>query len=768
MFRRFIYSISFILVMGLTSNVQAISEPFSVKAFIDQHVCNDSQVGPDDNEQQIGVHVRDIDVRRRVGLFSFDISAVKVEGAVFSNVSLSNLGAGSGLIDVYGVIEEQDNLPLETDLVWNNAPGVQNNPTPAVGSPVELDFDDLTEVLLTFTAPGNFVRESTETSQALADFINSDTDGIITLLFAPPQDGSSAILRAKENDEGGMEGGTFLEGLIVTPVELPRDPNPADGTVDVYRDIVLSWTPGLYAQTHDVYFGTVFDDVANAGRANPLDMLASQDQDASAYAPGRLNFSQTYYWRVDEVNAPPGSEIFNGPVWSFTVEPETYAIEQVTATASSSEEGKGPENTVNGSGLDESGLFHTDESDDNMWLSSQDGVQPSWIEYELDKVYKLHQMWVWNSNDGLESVIGLGLRDVTIEYSIDGTDYVTLGTTHEFAQAPGVPDYAHNTTVELNGIAAKYVRLTANSNWGGILPQFGMSEVRFFYIPTYAAKPNPASGATDVALDVTLSWRAGREAAMNDVYFSSDRQAVIDGTAPVIIVTEASHSPLSLDLGQTYSWKINEVNMTETPTTWEGDVWHFATREFIVVDDFEDYDVGKNEIWWAWKDGFGYASHPTLPDYPGNRTGSMVGDESTPSYTEETIVHGGSQSMPVFYDNSVLMYSEVELTLTYLRDWTEKGVSTLSIWFRGDSANAAETLYVALNGSAVVTHDNPNVAQTATWTQWDIDLQAFADQGVNLANVNTIALGLGNRNNPQAGGSGTMYFDDIRLYPPAQ
>jgi hypothetical protein len=75
-------------------------------------------------------------------------------------------------------------------------------------------------------------------------------------------------------------------------------------------------------------------------------------------------------------------------------------------------------------------------------------------------------------------------------------------------------------------------------------------------------------------------------------------------------------------------------------------------------------------------------------------------------------------------------------------------------------------LYVALNGSAVVSHDNPNAAQTGSWTEWSIPLQAFADQGVNLANVNTIALGLGNRNNPVAGGSGTMYFDDIRLYAP--
>jgi len=76
-------------------------------------------------------------------------------------------------------------------------------------------------------------------------------------------------------------------------------------------------------------------------------------------------------------------------------------------------------------------------------------------------------------------------------------------------------------------------------------------------------------------------------------------------------------------------------------------------------------------------------------------------------------------------------------------------------------------LYVALNGSAVVNYDNPNAAQINKWTQWNIPLQAFTDQGVNLANVNTISLGLGNKNNPLAGGSGTMYFDDIRLYAPA-
>ena len=122
--------------------------------------------------------------------------------------------------------------------------------------------------------------------------------------------------------------------------------------------------------------------------------------------------------------------------------------------------------------------------------------------------------------------------------------------------------------------------------------------------------------------------------------------------------------------------------------------------------------------------------------------------------------------MPMAYDNAVGK-SEATLTLTSNRDWTVNGVNNLTIWFRGGSANAVEPMYVVLNGTAAVTNDNPNAAQAAAWTEWNIDLTRFADQGVNLANVNSITLGLGNRANPTAGGAGMMYFDDIRLYAPA-
>ncbi len=110
------------------------------------------------------------------------------------------------------------------------------------------------------------------------------------------------------------------------------------------------------------------------------------------------------------------------------------------------------------------------------------------------------------------------------------------------------------------------------------------------------------------------------------------------------------------------------------------------------------------------------------------------------------------------------MYSEATMTLVSVRDWTEESVGVLSLWFYGDTSNAAERMYVALNGSATVYHDDPSAAQIAKWTQWPIDLQEFAAQGVNLANVNTIAIGFGDKNNLLAGGSGMVLFDDIRLY----
>jgi len=531
------------------------------------------------------------------------------------------------------------------------------------------------------------------------------------------------------------------------------DPSPADGATDVPRDVVLGWTPGMYAPQingHKVYLSENFNDVN--------DGIGGIAQDANSYTPPqRLDLGTTYYWRVDEVNGPPDFTVYQGGVWSFTVEPVGYAIENITATASSAHAADmGPENTINGSGLDANDLHSNEETD--MWLSSTEPLG-AWIEYQFDKIYKLHQMWVWSSNQTIEPLIGFGLKDVTIEYSTNGTDYITLGTTHEFARAPGASGYAHNTTIDFGGVVAKYVRLTANSNWGGIMPQYGLSEVRLFYIPVQAREPSPADGQTDVyigtidePIDVTLSFRAGREAAKHNIYLSTDEQAVIDGTAAVTTVTETSYGPLSSDLGQTYYWRVDEVNEAETPATWQGDLWNFTVREYFVADDMESYndldpaDPESKRIFNVWVDGY---------ETPTN--GSLVGYENPP-FCERTIVHDGKQSMPFFYSNTAgAAYSEAELTLSPPQDWTKYAVKTLSLWFFGDASNTAAQMYVKLNSSKVMYDGDAGNLTRAAWQVWNIDLASF---GINLQNITKLGIGIDGN-----GASGKLYFDDISLYP---
>jgi hypothetical protein len=100
-----------------------------------------------------------------------------------------------------------------------------------------------------------------------------------------------------------------------------------------------------------------------------------------------------------------------------------------------------------------------------------------------------------------------------------------------------------------------------------------------------------------------------------------------------------------------------------------------------------------------------------------------------------------------------------------MNDWTREDVVTLTLWYYGDPANAAEPMFLAFN-DIVVTNDDADAALVTEWTQWDIPLQSLTDQGLNLANVGSMSIGFGNKANPVTGGEGHVFFDDIRLYRP--
>ncbi len=473
---------------------------------------------------------------------------------------------------------------------------------------------------------------------------------------------------------------------------------PADGDYIEDTWVNLSWRPGDFAVSHDVYLGENLDDVTN-GTGDTF----KGNQAATSYIIGFPGFpypdglipGTTYYWRIDEVNDTEPNSPWKGDVWSFMIPPKT--------------------------------AYFPDPAD------AAEQVDPAvTLRWTAGFGSKLHTVYFGDNFDDVNNAAG-GLPQGTTTYT-PGT--LKLAKTYYWR------------VDEFDAIATYKGHVWSFTTQGAV------------------GNPKPANGAVDVKQTQIITFSPSVFAASHQLYFGTDKNAVknADTGSPEYKGTKdlgaETYDPGKLLWDTTYYWRIDEVNNTNPDSPWTGILWSFTTANFLVVDDFESYndldtdDPESNRIFNAWIDGY---------DNPIN--GSLVGYENPP-FAEQTIVHGGNQSMPLFYDNSV-GYSEATLTLTYPRDWTEKGVDTLTIWFRGSSTNAAETLYVALNGSAVVNHDNPDATQIGRWTEWSIPLQAFADQGVNLANINTIALGLGNRNNPVAGGSGTMYFDDIRLYPPA-
>jgi hypothetical protein len=695
-----------------------------------------------------------------------------------------------------------------------------------------------------------------------------------------------------------------ISALKVIP-DFATRPYPADGSLHEQTWVTLSWSPGLSAVSHNVYLGDNFDDVNDDDgtgatfRGNEASTTFLAGFAGYAYPDGLVP-GTTYYWRIDEVNNADPNSPWKGDVWSFSIPPKT--------------------------------AYYPDPADGAEFVNLN--AQLNWT---AGFGTKLHYIFFGEDFDEVSNAV-VGVPNGTVNYS------------------PGPLDLAKTY----------YWRV---DEFDGIETHKG--DVWSFTTLGAVSGPNPANSAVDVKPTVVLSWDAGAVAASHEVYFGTDADAVANATktSPEYkgqkALGEESYDPGKLMLNTTYYWLIDEVNATNPDSPWAGNVWSFTTGDFFVLDDFEDYDVGNNEIWWAWKDGLGYVAHDNEPAYPGNGTGSAVGDETTASYTEETIVHGSNQSMPFFYENNkqgYANYSEAEKTLSDTRNWSEQGVAELSLWFRGnpasvgsfvegpagtytmtasgadiwavngveadefhfaykmltgtgsmvakvesidntnvwakagvmiretlnpDSAHAmmvvtpaqgvsfqrrpgtgqtstntdtasitaqywvkierdlsgnftayhsangstwttqgtenipmganvhiglavtshdaaltcqavltnvtftgnvgpqwanqdigilsndAEPLYVALSNSAgtpaVVVHDDPAASQIDTWTEWIIPLQAFADQGINLTNVDKIAIGLGTKGNMAApGGSGKMYFDDIRLNRPKE
>jgi hypothetical protein len=555
---------------------------------------------------------------------------------------------------------------------------------------------------------------------------NSVTGGRIGVFFQT---------NSQDNDPRGEVISEWINNWYLPTVLTSNwGPQPEDGATEVLRDAVLGWQPGRFAATHDVYFGTSFADVDGAGTSDPKGVLVSHGQTDTAYDPeGLFEYGQTYYWRVDAVN----DTTLKGDVWSFTAEAYAYPIANVTATASGEQVSSPASKTVDGSGLDELDQHGIDLK--TMWVASS-GV-PAWIQYTFDKEYKLHELWVWNSNSELEALMGFGAKDVAIEYSLDGQTWTALENVPQFAQGTGKGAYTANTKIHFGDVPARHVRLTVNDNWG-TTTMVSLSEVRFFYVPVQAFEPDPANGATGVGMDAVLNWRPGREATSHQVYFSADANAVAGGTVAAETVADHSYTPPDMNIETVYYWRVDEAG---DAGVYEGDVWTFTTQEFLVVDDFESYnddiDAGTT-IWQAWEDGVTTKA-----------SGSQVGYTDAP-FAETTTVYGGGQSMPLQYDNTSFAFSEATRTFEEAQDWTASGIRTLAIHFAGRSSNTGQ-LYLKINNAKVVYDGDQADLTRYGWQAWNLDLSTLG----NVGSVRSLTIGI-----EGSGATGMLYIDEIRLY----
>jgi regulation of enolase protein 1 (concanavalin A-like superfamily) len=536
-------------------------------------------------------------------------------------------------------------------------------------------------------------------------------------------------------------GATVVKGDVWTftyaSIEAWR-PAPADGMKYLDPNQTLTWKNGLNGVTHDVYFGT--DEAAvNGGTPDTFKgnvFLAS-------FPTGGLQSGTTYYWRIDEVSAT--GEKVKGHIWSFTTLPEIPVADPSLMVWWKLDENMGTR-AIDWSGHGHHGDFYSAP----QWVEGYDGaalnfddVDDSVIYHFPDETWSAYTVTVWAKADVLgqanNSSICATYGTATtngFQFSFDtannyqyhaGVDQVigpaSLGWVHLAVTYDGTVATAYCNGVPVATFAPPTQDLTHNKfaigvnraedNWfDGSIDDFRVYdraltqeeiELVLRVDPLRAWQPDPVDASeADIRTATPLTWTKGDKASKHDVYLgieaataaavdSSDTTGVYRGRVNTTSFTPAS----DLDWGQTYFWRVDEINTDGSVTA--GKVWSFTVPDYLIIDNFEDYtDQQGEEIFSTWIDGF-----------TNGLSGSTVGylTAANRTFGETTIVHGGRQSMPFDYNNvNTPWYSEAEREFSPVENWTFGGADTLVVSFQGapvDFLESAGTITLSAAGTDI-------------------------------------------------------------------
>ncbi len=256
-----------------------------------------------------------------------------------------------------------------------------------------------------------------------------------------------------------------------------------------------------------------------------------------------------------------------------------------------------------------------------------------------------------------------------------------------------------------------------------------------------AVNPSPVDGSIGVPVDVSLSW--------HEAEFATDRELWIGKPGAMGKVDPApsgtTYTPGSLELGQTYEWRIDQISPSGTVT---GHTWTFKTAEHVAVDDFESY-ANDEALRSAWVDNIAEAGIEYV-----------------------FLTTGANKAMRLEFQNQYEPYfTEATRTFVSPQDWTAQSVEALSLSFVGEHENMEHLMYLTLEDASGKSFrvENPyrHACQSDSWRQWSVGLGLFGDSGVDLTSVKKITIGLGDgTNSGQVGGDRDhIYVDQIELCP---
>jgi len=479
-----------------------------------------------------------------------------------------------------------------------------------------------------------------------------------------------------------------------TRPSIAYNPVPDMGSKYVPVDATLTWEAGHGAiKGHVVFFGDNFNEVNDAPigtSGSPPFRAYLTNPTTTNWAPEEadltLETDKTYYWRIDEVESISPQVIYKGTVWSFTTVPivglgsiTREVWENITGSTIADLTGN-PDYPDNPSFTDYLPLFDTPRD----WADNYGTRVHGWLYVETTGDYTF---WLgsddagelWLDNDMIaENTGAIGFHQWD---SADQSDPIHLEAGNLYYIMALQKEGSDRDTLAVAWSTSDDYTTAAIIPGTNLLP-FEM------YSRVWAYGPYPANRAIEVRIDPNISWNPGVYADKYDVYFGTTFNDVNNANTSTAGIykgrqSDTTYTPGILDFNATYYWRIDEVNDAHPDKLWKGDVWSFTTGNFLVVDDFEDYDDINNMIYYTWE------------DYFVNNTGMTVGHLEAP-FAERTIVHSGRQAMYMRYDNDgtvnegtdyeqsgTLTFSEAERTWTDAQDWTREGVESLTLWFRG-------------------------------------------------------------------------------------